>query len=186
MHSSGRQWKSVPSQDKRTLSPLIFYIQCYKTQAQSTWQISHSILLWPHWPYQHWSDPREKQVMTWQLLCRDNAPRLYLAWPTWWHQKCLYRNSWSHGEIVTAGLDSLCCWILSLCPGSKQSAWGALHTPQVRTFLLLHQGDSRWILHAGLSPDFLCIPPKARPQGGTGTPTQELGVSEAWQKFSSF
>lgn len=66
------------------------------------------------------------------------------------------------------------------------SEWGALHTPQVRTFLLLHRGDSRWILHAGLSPDFLCIPPKARPQGGTGTPTQEFGVSEARQKFSSF
>lgn len=116
---------------------------------------------------------------------QDNALRLYLAWPTWWHQKCLYRNSWSHGEIVTAGLDLLCCWILSLCPGSEQSGWGALHTPQVRTFLL-QRGDSRWVLHAGLNPDFLCIPPKARPQGGIGTPTQELGVSEAWQKFSSF
>lgn len=89
-------------------------------------------------------------------------------------------------EIATAGLDLLCCWILSLCPGSEQSGWGALHTPQVRTFLLLQQGDSRWILHAGLNPDFLCIPPKARPQGGIGTPTQELDVSEAWQKFSIF
>lgn len=104
------------------------------------------------------------------------------------HQKRLYRNSWSHGEIVTAGFDLLFCWIspCALGPGCEQSGRGTLHTPQVRTFLLLHRGDARWILHAGLSPDFLWIPPKARPQGGIGTPTQELGVSEAWQKFSSF
>lgn len=121
MHSNSRQRKSVPSQDKRTLSPLIFYIQCYKTQAQSMWQISHFILLLPHWPFQHWSDPTGKQVTTWQPLCRDNAPRSYLAWPVSGltnvtHQKCLYRNSWSRGEIVTAGFDLLFCWILSLCP----------------------------------------------------------------------
>lgn len=181
MHSNSRQLKSVPSQDKRTLSPLIFYIQCYKTQAQSIWQISHFILLLPHWPFQHWSDPTGKQVTTWQPLCRDNAPRSYLAWPTW-HTKNAFTGIPDPMErLLQQALT--CCFAGSspcaLSPGCEWSGQSTLHTPQVKMLLLLHRGDSRWILHAGLSPDFLWIPPKARPQGGIGTPTQQLGVSEA-------
>lgn len=50
------------------------------------------------------------------FFVRDNAQRLYLAWPTWRLQKCLYRNYWSHGEIFTACFDLLFCLMLSLCP----------------------------------------------------------------------
>lgn len=111
MHSSSRQWKSVPSQDKRTLSPLIFYIQCYKTQAKAcdrsltSFYCDHADLT---------SIDRIQQE-------NKSRPGNFFAgtmhgdciWPD---QKCPYRNSWSHGEIVTAGLDLLFCWFLSLCP----------------------------------------------------------------------
>lgn len=80
----------------------------------------------------------EQENKSWpgNFFARDNAQRLYLAWPMWWLQKCFYRNYWSHVEIFTACFD-LFCLIFSLCPQPRLWTESGQFHVQMTSFLLL-------------------------------------------------